>query len=122
VTETVLVRRYAGMSLRDAFRFQFGKEEPPEGLQYYVLADALPPAGIPRNWWKMDHDGDEFLHAAAVCRRQLLKDRAEALAREIEAAETDLALKRRELHGLANIAANSGWFTVSPAVTQALAP
>jgi hypothetical protein len=119
---TVLVRQYRGMSRQDAYHFQFGKDEAPDGLQHYVLDDALPPAGILRDWWRLDHDGDEFLHAASVCRGQILKDRAESIAREIKAAETDLALKRRELQGLANIAAGSGWFTVSSAVNEVLAP
>ena len=63
----VLVPRYTGMSRADAVRFRFGTDQVPAGLTAILLTNALPPDGVPLDWWALDRGSVEFEAAAERC-------------------------------------------------------
>jgi hypothetical protein len=69
----VVVPRYPGMTRLDAIRLRFGVDEVPAGITAILLKNALPPDGVPYDWWKLSRESAAFWTAFAVCQRMALE-------------------------------------------------
>ena len=71
----VHVPRYAGMSQEDALTFTFGRPEVPRGVAAFVVHPALPPPGVPLDWFGTNPHSLAWERAWRACRRDLGRHR-----------------------------------------------